>query len=274
MPDVGTTALAMVRSPQPPPITAVVTALLNDLAESSEQGAPVVLLLDDYHLIGEQAIHESLLFFLEHLPAYLHLLISSRVDPDLPLARLRARGQLTEIRAADLRFTRADVGIFLGQVLGFPLAEDEVLALERRTEGWVAGLQIAALSLRKQGDRLAWLARFTGSHRYLLDYVQDEILAPQPLTIQRFLLQVAVLTRMNAALCQAVTGEPASQEILEALERANLFVIPLDEQRHWYRLHDLFREALLAQMHASEPELLPQRTPASGAVVRGAWRDA
>jgi LuxR family transcriptional regulator, maltose regulon positive regulatory protein len=257
VPNVGTTALAMLRSPQPPPITAVVTVLLNEFADAGEQGAPIVLLLDDYQLVGEQAIHESLLFYLEHLPASVHLLIASRVDPDLPLARLRARGQLTEIRAADLRFTREDVGIFLGQVLGFPLAEDEVLALERRTEGWVAGLQIAALSLRKQEDRLAWLANFAGSHRYLLDYVQDEILAPQSLTIRRFLLQVAVLTRMNAALCQAVTGEPASQEILEALERANLFVIPLDEQRQWYRLHDLFREALLAQMQASEPELLP-----------------
>jgi LuxR family maltose regulon positive regulatory protein len=276
VPDVGTTALAMLRSPQPPPINAVVTALLNELAAVGEQGAPIVLLLDDYQLIEEQAIHESLLFFLEHLPAYMHLLISSRVDPDLPLARLRARGQLTEIRAADLRFTCEDVGIFLRQVLGFPLADDEVLALERRTEGWVAGLQIAALSLRKQKDRSAWLASFTGSHRYLLDYVQDEILAPQPPSIRRFLLQVAVLTRMNAALCEAVTGDPASQEILEALERANLFVIPLDEQRQWYRLHDLFREALLAQLHASEPELLPHahRRAAQWYAAHGEMREA
>lgn len=256
-PRVGAVALSMLRSPQRPPVTAIVTALLDELAGAGEDAAPILLLLDDYQVIQEPAIHESLLFFLEHLPVRLHLLLSSRVDPGLPLARLRVRGQLAELRAADLRFTRDEAAGFLQQALGFPLADEEVLALERRTEGWVAGLQLAALSLRKQEDRAAWIASFTGSHRYLLDYVQDEILGLQPLPIQRFLLRVAVLTRINAALCQAVSGEPASQEVLEILERSNLFVVPLDEGRRWYRLHDLFREALLAQAEASEPELLP-----------------
>src|SRR5262249_38744453 len=163
----------------------------------------------------------SLTFWLEHLPAHVHLLISSRVDPDLPLSRLRVRGQLVEIRTPDLRFTREDASTFLRQAMGLSLSDAEILALEQRTEGWIAGLQLAALSLRKQEDRATWIKAFTGSHRYLLDYVREEILQLQPPSIQRFLQQVAVLTRMNAALCQAVTGELASQEILETLERTN-----------------------------------------------------
>ncbi|MBA2679221.1 MAG: LuxR family transcriptional regulator, partial [Ktedonobacteraceae bacterium] len=257
MPGVGTVALAMLHSPQPPPFSAIFTSLFNELAEVGEQISPMLLLLDDYQVIIDTDIHESLLFWLEHLPAHIHLLISSRVDPELPLSRLRVRGQLLEIRAADLRFTREDVSTFLRHAMGLSLSEEEVAALHKRTEGWVAGLQLAALSLRTQQDRSAWIAAFSGSHRYLLDYVQQEILMLQPLPIQRFLLQVAVLTRMNASLCQAVTGELASQDVLETLERTNLFVVPLDEQRRWYRLHDLFREALLARLHATQPELLP-----------------
>ncbi len=255
-PGIATLALAMWRSPQPPPVSAILTTLLNELAEVSTQQAPLLLILDDYQVMTDPTVGESLLFWLEHLPAHVHLLLSSRVDPDLPLSRLRARGQLTEIRADDLRFQPQEVSTFLQQTMELALSEEEVLALHRRTEGWIAGLHLAALSLRKQQDPSVWIATFTGSHRYVLDYVQQEVLNLQPLPIQRFLLQVAVLTRMNAALCQAVTGEPASQDILETLERSNLFVVPLDEQRQWYRLHDLFREALLAQMHAAHPDLL------------------
>jgi LuxR family maltose regulon positive regulatory protein len=254
VPGIGADALAMLHSPQPPPFSATLTVLLNELAEPA---ASLLLLLDDYQVIEDPLIHETVTFWVEHLPAHVHLLLSSRVDPDLSLPRLRARGQMLEIRAADLRFRPDEVSIFLRQVMGLALSEEEVAALERRTEGWVAALQLAALSLRQQEDRSAWIATFTGSHRYVLDYVQQEILRQQPLPIQRFLWQVALLTRMNAALCRAVTGEPASQEILETLERSNLFVVPLDEQRQWYRLHDLFREALLAQVQAREPELLP-----------------
>jgi LuxR family transcriptional regulator, maltose regulon positive regulatory protein len=275
-PGVGALALAMLYSPQPPPFPALLTALLNDLAEVKEPAAPIVLLLDDYQVIDDPVIHETVTYWVEHLPAHVHLLLSSRVDPDLPLPRWRLRGQLLEIRTADLRFRPEEAGLFLRQAMGLSLSEAEVAALVGRTEGWVAGLQVAALSLRTQQDRSAWIAAFTGSHRYLLDYVQQEILRLQPEPIRRFLLQVAVLARMNAAVCQVVTGEPASQAILETLERSNLFVVPLDEQRQWYRLHDLFREALLAQGQAREPELLPQvhRRAAQWYEAQGEWREA
>ena len=258
VPGVGALALAMLRAPQPPPCSAILTALLNELAQGGEQAKPLHLLLDDYHVIDEPPIQESVAFWVEHLPAHIHLLLASRVDPALPLARWRARGQLLELRAADLGFRPEEASTFLQQTMGLTLAGDEVAALEQRTEGWVAGLHLAALSLRKQDDPAAWVSTVTGSQRYLLDYVQEEILQQHPLPLQRFLVQVAVLRRMNAALCQAVTGEPASQTMLETLERSNLFVIPLDEQRRWYRLHDLFREALLARLAAQEPALLPQ----------------
>jgi hypothetical protein len=208
-PGVGTLALAMVHSPQPPPFSALLTTLLNDLAEVGEPAAPL-LLLDDYQVIEESVIHETVTFWVEHLPAHVHLLLSSRVDPDLPLPRLRLRGQLLEIRTDDLRFRPDEASLFLRQAMGLSLSEEEV----------------AALSLRQQEDRSTWIATFTGSHRFLLDYVQQEILRLQPEPIRHFLLQVAVLTRMNAALCQAVTGERASQDLLETLERSNLFVVP------------------------------------------------
>ncbi|HLV98263.1 MAG TPA: LuxR C-terminal-related transcriptional regulator [Ktedonobacterales bacterium] len=261
MPGVGELALAMQHSPQPPPLLAILTALLHDLADNQKPSAPLLLLLDDYQVISDATIHESLTFFLEHLPAHLHLLLASRVDPDLPLSRWRVRGYLTELRHSELGFRPEEAGTLLQQVLGSALSGAEVLALQRRTEGWVAGLHLAALSLRQQDDPSAWIAAWTGSQRYLLDYVQEEILAQQPGDLQRFLLQTAVLTRLSAPLCQAVLEEPAAQTcqaMLEALERANLFLVPLDEERHWYRVHDLFREALLARLAATEPALVPQ----------------
>src|SRR5207247_5731992 len=181
--------------------------LLKDLAKVEEPAAPIVLLLDDYQVIDDPVIQETVTFWVEHLPAHVHLLLSSRVDPDLPLPRWRLRGQLLELRMAELRFRPDEAGVFLRQAMGLSLSQEEVAALQRRTEGWVAGLQVAALSLRKREDASAWISAFTGSHRYLLDYVQQEILRLQPEPIRRFLLQVAVLTRMNATLCQAVTVE-------------------------------------------------------------------
>ena len=259
LPGVGASALAMAYSPQPPPFPSLLTALLNELTEVGDQSAPILLLLDDYQVIEDQAIHEAVAFWVEHLPVNVHLLISSRVDPDLPLPRWRVRGQLAEIRAADLRFCPEEAGTFLRQGMGLSLSEEEVAALEKHTEGWVAALQLAALSMRKREDPGAWVSDFVGSHRYLLDYVQQEILAQLPETLQDFLLHTSILTSMNAALCQAVTagqGEPSCQQMLVALEHANLFVVPLDEQRQWYRYHDLFREALLARLHVSQPELV------------------
>jgi len=254
LPGAGETTLTMLQSPQPPAATTILTVLINELSSLPQQ---IVLILDDYHVIEDEALHETLFFFLEHLPARMHLILSSRVDPELPLARWRARGQMVEIRAVDLRFTATEVTAFLTRVTGLSLSEEQSEILERRTEGWIAGLQLAAISLQKQDDPSSFLRRLRGSHRFLLDYVQEEILQHQPVHIQRFLLQTAVLTRMNASLCEAVTGEKASQELLEDMERSNLFLMPLDEERQWYRFHALFREALLTRLRTSQPEQVP-----------------
>jgi len=276
VPEVGATALAMLHAPQSPPLTTVLTSLLNDLTFAVVPSAPILLILDDYHVIDDQIIHESLTFLLEHLPEQGCLVLASRVDPDLPLARWRVRGELLEIRAADLRFTAAEATAFFTQSLGEELAEDDVRLLEQRTEGWIAGLQLAVLAMRQRADRAAFVQLFTGGHRYLLDYVQEEILQLQPLPVQRFLLQTAVVPRMNAALCEALTGEPLSQAMLDWLERHNLFVAPLDDRRQWYRMHDLFREVLLARLHATEPQLAPRlhKRAARWYAAQGAQREA
>jgi LuxR family maltose regulon positive regulatory protein len=197
---------------------------------------------------------------IENLPANLHLVLATRNDPELPLSRWRVRGQLIEIRDRDLRFTQEEAASFLTLAMGLPLSEGDIATLQQRTEGWIAGLQLAALSLRKHSDLSAFIKDFAGSHRFLLDYVQQEILAQLPDTLQQFLLQTSILERMNAALCQAVAALPSiqeSQDILEALERANLFVVPLDDERQWYRFHDLFRESLRARLQASQPQQVP-----------------
>ncbi|HZR43868.1 MAG TPA: LuxR C-terminal-related transcriptional regulator [Ktedonobacteraceae bacterium] len=257
LPNLGQGASAMLRSPESPPLSTILMALLNEILE---EACEIILILDDYHAISDQAIHESVLFWLEHQPAQLHLVLATRTDPELPLSRLRVRGQLIEIRDQELRFTQAETARFLLQGMGLPLSEEDLATLQRRTEGWIAGLQLAALSLRKREDLSAWIADFAGSNRFLLDYVRQEILARLPGTRQQFLLQTSILTRMNASLCQAVTGLPSlqeSQEMLEVLEQANLFVVPLDEQRQWYRYHDLFCEALRSRLQASQSELVP-----------------
>ncbi|MDQ2903434.1 MAG: LuxR C-terminal-related transcriptional regulator [Chloroflexota bacterium] len=251
LPAIGETALPMLHTPQPTPIQTTLAILINEILE---QGSEVILVLDDYQMIEDQAIHEALTFLLDHLPVNLHLLLASRVDPDLPLSRWRMRGQMLEIRDPDLSFTQEETNSFLIQALGSPFSMEEVNLLQDRTKGWIAGLQLATLALRRREDRATFLQTFTGSHRYLMDYVQQEILKQQPLPLQQFLLQIAVLPRLNADLCQAVTGEPDSQKLLESLERNNLFLIPLDEQRQWYRFHDLFREVLLARLSATHAE--------------------
>jgi LuxR family maltose regulon positive regulatory protein len=256
LPQCGRRALAMLRSPESPPLATIVMALLQDLMAAEKD---IILILDDYHVISDQAIVDSMRFLLDRMVASLHLVLATRTNPDLPLARLRARAHLIEIRDRDLRFTEHEAASFLTRGLGLSLSEAEVATLHHRTEGWITGLQLAGISLRKRGDLPAVVSEFDGSHRFLLDYVQDEILAQWPETLQDFLLQSSILPRMTAALCQAVTESPtvrASQEILEMLERANLFVVPLDDKRQWYRLHDLFREALLARAQASQPDLL------------------
>jgi LuxR family maltose regulon positive regulatory protein len=254
VPEIGEIALAMLSSSSPPPFSTILTSLLNEV---EGRGNDLILVLDDYHVIEESVLHGALIFLLDHLPSNLHLVLSSRTDPELPLSRLRVRGQMHEIRDQDLRFSGEETASFLTQRMGLPLSEEDVATLQDRTEGWIAGLQLAALSLRKRQDRGAFVKVFAGSHRFLLDYVQQEILAPLEASLRGFLLQTAVLSRLSADLCQAVTGEPESQALLESIERANLFLVPLDDERRWYRFHDLFREVLLARLQASQPELVP-----------------
>ena len=254
LPSIGLAALTQAQGQQPPQLIPFLTMLINELTTAGQE---ITLILDDYHVIDEPSIHASLQFLIEHAPACLHLVLSSRIDPPLALSRLRARGQLVELRDVDLRVNEQEAAGFLQQVMGAPLSVEDTRRLAQRTEGWLAGLQLAALSLARRDDAGAWVAAFSGSQRLILDYVQDEILVRQSPATRRFLLRVSILPRMNAALCQAVTGNRACQEVLEALERANLFVVPLDEQRQWYRLHDLFREALLARLQTTQPALVP-----------------
>jgi LuxR family maltose regulon positive regulatory protein len=246
---VGSTVQSLVQAAEPPPLESLVTALINDVAA---RPTPFVLVLDDYHLIGGLAVHEAVGFMLEHQPPQRHLVIATREDPPLPLPRLRARGQMTELRASDLRFTAAEAAAFLRQTMGLNLTPGEVAALGAKTEGWIAGLQLAALALQTslsspgQADCAAFVRRFAGDDRHVMDYLVDEVLARQSRAVQRFLLRTSIQERLTGPLCDAVVGEDksASQGMLERLEWANLFVIPLDNRREWYRYHHLFADLL------------------------------
>jgi LuxR family maltose regulon positive regulatory protein len=240
-PGIGQGAQAMMQSPQPPPPEALLTTLINEIAAVSQ---PFILVFDDYHLINAPPIHQQLAFLLEHQPPQMHLVIATREDPPLPLSRLRARGQTGEIRQADLRFTPEETADFLRRVTQTDLSCADVAALQQRTEGWIAGLQLVALSIRGHDDVSRLVQSFTGSHRYILDYLMDEVFHQQPEETRTFLLQTSILNRLSGPLCNAVTGQENGQDILEHLESANLFVIPLDDERHWYRYHHLFGDLL------------------------------
>lgn len=237
----GDELLSLLRARQPPLAKVVLTALLSRLETFTE---PFALVLDDYHFITTPSIHEAMTFLLDHLPARMRLVIVSREDPPFPLARLRGRGQLTEIRVDDLRFTQAEAAAFFEQTLGIALTDQQIGELDARTEGWVAGLQLAALALTGREDVAGFISAFTGSHRYVLDYLTEEVLSRQPEHFQSFLLQTSILNRLSGALCDAVTGRSDGQGVLEQIERENLFLIPLDDERYWYRYHPLFAEML------------------------------
>jgi LuxR family maltose regulon positive regulatory protein len=249
-PGIGEGLLALLRSPQPPPPESTLTALLNDIAAIPSD---LVLVLDDYHVLDARPVDDALAFLVEHLPPQLHLVIATREDPALPLARLRARGQLTELRAADLRFTPSEAADFLNQVMGLNLSADDIAALEARTEGWIAGLQLAAISLQGREDVAGFIASFAGSHHFVLDYLVEEVLARQPGSIQTFLLRTSILDRLCGPLCDAVMSESVAsgQQTLEYLERANPFLVPLDNERRWYRYHHLFAELLRQRLQQS-----------------------
>lgn len=239
----GQMVSGMLQAPEPPPPTAFMGSLIRDLSSASPP-QPIVFVLDDFHLITTRTIHDAIAFLLDHQPAHFHLVIITREDPMLPLARLRVRRQMTEIRLADLRFTVEETAAFLRDVKGLQLDQPDVIALGSRTEGWIAGLQLAALSMQQSEDASAFIRSFTGSSRYLLDYLIEEVIAQQTADIQTFLLHTSCLTRFNAPLCDAVTGRADSAQVLPELLHANLFLIPLDENQQWFRYHHLFAELL------------------------------
>ncbi|MCA9874071.1 MAG: tetratricopeptide repeat protein, partial [Anaerolineales bacterium] len=243
----GQSAQSLLGMPQIPPPAAIFDQLINDLASLEDTA---VLILDDYHVITNPVIHEAMEYFLDHQPRQIHLAITSRTDPPFSLARMRVRGQLTEVRAQHLRFTLNEARLFCNQAMHLNLTPDDVAALEARTEGWAAGLQLAALALQNLPDRRDFLAEFSGSHRYVIDYLLDEVLKGQPPEIRDFLRETAVLQRFNAELCLAVAGTQNAADILLHLERANLFLVPLDERRGWYRYHHLFADVLRAGLPA------------------------
>jgi LuxR family maltose regulon positive regulatory protein len=262
-PNIGEGVLDALQSPQPPPMESVLTALLNEISALPDK---LTLVLDDYHVVDtgasvpglNQGVDDALTFLLEHLPPQMHLVITTREDPRLPLARLRARNQLTELRADDLRFTPLEAARFLNQAMGLDLSEEDIDALEIRTEGWIAGLQLAALSMQSRQDVPAFIRGFAGDHRYIVDYLVEEVLQRQPESVRSFLLQTSILDRLNGSLCDAVTGQQGGSARLEVLERGNFFVVPLDDKRHWYRYHHLFGEVLYTQLIAEMAETAEQ----------------
>jgi LuxR family maltose regulon positive regulatory protein len=262
--DIGDIAQAALQSVQPPPMESVLTGLLNQIAQAPE---PIVLVLDDYHVISALAIHNALAFLVENMPLQMHLVLATRADPLLPIPRLRGRGQLVELYQSDLRFTSEEAAEFLNRAMGLDLLVEDVAALERRTEGWIAGLQMAAVSMRGRDDVAGFVHAFTGSHRYILDYLGEEVLRQQPENVRRFLLHTAILDRLCGELCDDVIGAvgPAesrsradSQAMLEHLERNNLFVVPLDDERRWYRYHHLFADLLRQRMQRERRDLVPE----------------
>jgi len=244
----GKGALSMLQSPHPAQTEAILTSLINEIAVTNVR---IILILDDYHLIEAQPIHDALAFLLKHLPPEMHLVIITREDSHLPLARLRAKDQLNELRTADLRFTSSESAEFLNHVMSLDLSPEDIAVLETRTEGWVAGLQLAAVSMQGHNNTTNLIKSFSGSHRLVLDYLIEEVLSQQSESIQTFLLQTAVLDRFNGSLCDALTGQDNGQATLERLEHANLFIVPLDNERRWYRYHHLFADLLRQRLHQS-----------------------
>ena len=249
----GSLSSALIQSGTGAALDSMLMALVNEVDALDKD---IVLVLDDFHAIEAASIHQQLSFLLDHLPRRLHLIISSRADPPLPLARLRARDQLVELHESDLRFTSAEAAQFLNEAMSLPLTPEQIAALETRTEGWIAGLQLAALSLRGRDDLSGFVRTFTGSHRFVLDYLTDEVFARQTESIQSFLMQTSILERLNASLCNALTGRADSQAMLEELERNNLFLTALDDERGWYRYHHLFADVLRHRLTEKSPTTL------------------
>lgn len=251
--DIGDAALEALDTPGSPSPHSLLTGLLNDLAGLEQE---IVLVIDDYHLIESQEVHGGVSYLIDHMPPNFHLVLASRSDPPLPFARLRARGELVEIRASGLRFSVDEAAEYLTRAMELELTPSDVATLGERTEGWIAALQLAALSMRGRDDLADFVAGFAGDDRYVVDYLAEEVLQNQPTELRAFLLQTSILTRMSAALVETVTGRPDGGAMLEALDRANLFLVPLDDRRRWFRYHHLFAEVLQARLVEEQPEQL------------------
>jgi LuxR family maltose regulon positive regulatory protein len=248
-------AMALIESPQLPSIEVILTPLINSITESASH---FTLVLDDYHVITNIQVHEAIRFTLDSIPPNMHLVLSSRADPPWPLSRMRARGEMAEIRANDLRFTPEEIAKFINDIMGFDLSPEDLKLLESRTEGWIAGLQMAALSMQGRKDLSSFIKALSGSHRFIMDYLVEEVIDKQSREIQEFLLKTSILGRMNGPLCDFVTGGSDSQETLSYLEQANLFLIPLDEERCWYRYHHLFSGLLRSYQEQYRPGRAPE----------------
>jgi ATP/maltotriose-dependent transcriptional regulator MalT len=272
-PGIADQVAPLLTRPAPATYEDLVSVLINELAADPDE---LVLVLDDYHLVDAQQVHTSVTFLIEHLPPGLHLVLVSRSDPPLPLARLRAGGQLAELRANELRFTMEEAAAFLHDAVGTDLPREAVAALATQTEGWAAGLQLAALSLQRNPDAAGLVATFSGSHRYVLDYLTTEVLELQPEPVRTFLLETSVLERLCGALCDAVTGRTDGQVMLETIERANLFLVPLDEVRGWWRYHHLFADLLRTRLQKQQPRqaLVLHRNAAAWCEEHGMADDA
>lgn len=257
----GVSEVLQAAQSQPPPTEAILTALLNEIISLP---GDLILVLDDYHMVDSRQVDEALTFLVEHMPARMHLVITTREDPALPLHRLRARRQLIELRAADLRFTSSEAAEFLNQVMDLHLSAEDVAALEDRTEGWIAGLQLAALSMQGHRDVAGFIKAFAGDHRYIVDYLVEEVLQRRPDAVRHFLLQTSILESLHGPLCDAVIGIPADEAgqprgkaRLDSLQRGNFFLIPLDDKRQWYRYHHLFADVLRMHLMTEQPDQVP-----------------
>ncbi|HET9419912.1 MAG TPA: LuxR C-terminal-related transcriptional regulator [Nocardioides sp.] len=254
-PDVGAPTLALLQESKPAPVRLLLTTLINELDQITSD---LFLVFDDYHVIDSLEVHEGVGFLLEHLPQRLHVVIVGRADPPLPLASLRARGELVEVRAADLRFTTDEAAAYLNDAMGLELTSRDVGALEQRTEGWIAALQLAALSMEGRDDPSRFIAGFAGDDRYVVDYLVEEVLRRQPEHVHEFLMRTSILDRMNGPLCDALTGQDAGRAMLENLDKRNLFLVPLDDRRQWYRYHHLFADVLRARLLDEHPDRVPE----------------
>ncbi len=251
-PNLGEMSALSTSPSQSPPTEALLTGLINEIAEMDAQ--PFVLVLDDYHLIDDRQVNEDVAFLVEYTPSEMHVILSGRADPPWPLARMRARRQMNELRSKDMRFTQEEAAAFLNDVMGLALSAEDTAILDSQTEGWIAGLQMAALSMQGREDVSGFIKAFSGSHRFILDYLVEEVLERRPAGTRDFLLKTSVLERMTAPLCDAVAGRDDSAHVLAELEQANLFLVPLDDERRWYRYHHLFGDLLYSRLEQHHPD--------------------